>query len=85
MTKTIIFIFLVFLAAGILHVRPSFQRDLNPILVVIPPGASVRGIAQLLREKKVLHSPLFFRILVYLTGSSNKLRQGAYILERNLS
>lgn len=66
-----------------LEVRPSFFQDPAPVMVNIPRGSSTQQIAQMLQQKKILHSPGFFLMLTRMTGKSAGLKHGTYLMERN--
>ena len=74
---------LFILAIFLLIVRPSFAPDPDPVLVIIPRGASAHQTAKILGEKKVLQSPVFFLFLVKVRNKTALLQQGSYLFERN--
>lgn len=53
-------------------------------VIEIPPGRSVRGIAQDLAEKQFIDSPLYFEILARTTGAAARLQAGEYRIEPGL-
>src|SRR5438067_3230487 len=46
--------------------------------LVIPPRASVTGVAELLRERGVVRQPLVFQLIAKLTGRGIELKPGEY-------
>jgi UPF0755 protein len=57
----------------------------EPVRVVVPQGSSGKAIAALLQEKNVIRSPFVFRITCILSGSSDKLKPGAYEFTQAMS
>jgi uncharacterized YceG family protein len=55
------------------------------VAVVIPKGAGVGDIADLLERKDVVSSSSFFSLRAHLSGKSGDLKPGAYTLKRNMS
>lgn len=53
-------------------------------VIEIPPGRSVRGIAQELAEKRYIDSPLYLEILARTTGTAARLQAGEYRIEPGL-
>jgi UPF0755 protein len=61
------------------------SRSDEPIRVVVPQGASGKTIAGLLHEKDVIRSPFVFRLTCSLSGSSGRLKPGAYEFTQSMS
>lgn len=53
-------------------------------VINIPPGRSVRGIAQDLAELQLIDNPWYFEILARSTGAAARLQAGEYRLEPGL-
>jgi UPF0755 protein len=56
--------------------------ETSPELVVIPPGASVRAVADSLRAHGVIRSRLWFRLVARARGADRKLQRGTYAFAR---
>lgn len=56
----------------------------EPVMVVVPPGASAIQTAALLAEKGVARPALAFRVAAKLTGLERKLKPGAYSMRRGM-
>jgi UPF0755 protein len=54
----------------------------TPEIVVVPPGASLRTVADSLAAHGVIDSRFWFRTLARLTGASRRLQSGSYALAR---
>ncbi len=50
---------------------------------MIPPGATVRAIADSLQAHGIIRSPWWFRVLAKVEGKERALQQGAYALRRD--
>jgi uncharacterized YceG family protein len=55
------------------------------VRVVVPRGAGVGDIAELLEEKGVIDSPFFFQLRATLGGERGDLKPGPHTLERDMS
>jgi UPF0755 protein len=53
--------------------------------IFIEKGASLSQIAQTLSQYKVLNSPLLFKVVVYTTGVSQKLKAGEYLIPPSIT
>jgi UPF0755 protein len=63
-----------------------FKGDGNgQVRVVIPQGASLGQIADLLESKGVVSSSSFFQLRARLAGRSGNLKPGRYVLARDMS
>ena len=51
------------------------------LLIEIPPGRSVRGIAEDLAQKKLIDSPLYFEWMARMSGAAPRLQAGEYHIE----
>lgn len=55
------------------------------VVVLIPAGSSVRGMAGMLEEKGVIANATLFEVVVRATGQAPGLKAGEYIFERGSS
>jgi UPF0755 protein len=62
--------------AAHLYTKPSVTSA--PIVVIIPSGAGVKGIAAALTESRVIDQPLLFQVAVRLTKQHKNLKAGEY-------
>ncbi len=53
--------------------------------VVVPKGAGLGRLAELLAERGVLHRPLAFRVFVTVDGAQNRLQAGEYEFTAGIS
>lgn len=60
----------------------ALQKSVN---VVVPKGAAVRTVAELLAEKGVIAQPLLFRIAARINGLDKKLKAGEYEFSPHIS
>ncbi len=63
---------------------PVNMLDKTEIEVEIPSGTGVRGIAQILADKKLIHNKAYFIAYVKLT-KKDSLKASNYVLKRNMS
>ena len=54
------------------------------MMIEIPPGSSVRGIAADLAQKKLITSPLYFEVLARTSGTASRLQAGEYRIDPGL-
>lgn len=64
--------------AGLFYVGATRWRSHEAAEVDIQPGASVRAIARMLEERKVIRTPRIFEICARARGLSGRLRAGNY-------
>jgi UPF0755 protein len=57
----------------------------DPVRVVVPSGAGVADIAELLEKRGVVSSAFFFRARATVSGKSGELKPGSYRLRRDMS
>ena len=87
--------FKYFIIAGLFLViifSTYFYYSLSPVLgktggekLLISSGTSFNGIAELLKEKKIIRSLGAFKFYNLLTGSAHQLKPGTYSLDASLS
>lgn len=78
MKKKILFIILsVFIFLALVFVYVKYPR--TEIKVFIPEGLSAYKIAEILKEKKIIFSSFYFKVLVKITGTEKKINPGEYI------
>ena len=61
------------------------SRNAQSFEFVVPAGASVRQIAEDLKEREVIGSVFLFKVYAALSGSSRTLQQGVFELEPGMS
>ncbi len=54
------------------------------VIVEIPAGTSVRGIAEILQYNGIIHSPTLFRMLIILSGKESGIQSGAYLFSEQM-
>ncbi len=79
----ILFIFILGLFLLIRYLEPYFSGA--DILVSIPAGANAKGIAHLLKEKKLLLSKNLFLLLAEIKKAENRIKAGTYRLNPKMS
>ena len=82
-----IFLALIFLGANFWWQKASAPaaKQGSWVSFVIPKGSSAGQIANLLAQKKLIKSPLAFKIYIQLTGQAEKIQTGEYRLSPTLS
>ena len=55
-----------------------------PVTLQIEKGSSIRQIASLMIEKKLIDSPRIFMVYVYLHNAQSKIQAGEYALDGNM-
>lgn len=78
-------LFVCLTAAGVWAVRAYFFSKGPLVVVKIEPGQSGSSVAQMLKEKGIIRSELFFKILLRLTSSARDLKAGRFDLRENTS
>lgn len=78
-------LFVCLTAAGMWAVRAYFFSKGPLVVVKIEPGQSGSSVAQMLKEKGIIRSELFFKILLRLTSSARDLKAGRFDLRENTS
>ncbi len=53
------------------------------VTINVPKGSSADAVADLLLEKNLIKSPLFFKLYLRLNGMAGKLKAGRFILHEN--
>lgn len=76
---------MVIVLAVLIWGSAPMSRSSEPIRVVVPQGASGRTIAGILQEKGLIRSPFVFRLTCTLSGSSGRLKPGAYEFTQSMS
>jgi UPF0755 protein len=92
MRKPLSFIGIVFLLAAVVAfgwyttaLRPVDLLSTERTLITIPKGSSVRGIANLLKEKDMVRSAMAFSIYVKLVGAESELQAGTFFVRPSQS
>ena len=78
----IILLALIAIPFGIYH---HYYAKGGFVRVEIPQGATAGKIATILKEKKVIQSPLWFKICTKISGAAKMLRSGSFLLNENMS
>ncbi|MGB3224399.1 MAG: endolytic transglycosylase MltG [Desulforhopalus sp.] len=60
---------------------PGPETVTETVIVDIPRGTSVRGIADILAREKVIHGDIRFLLLAKFTGYSTRLQAGEFLLQ----
>jgi uncharacterized YceG family protein len=77
---------IVFVSWFLLSLFQPFKGDgEGEVRVVVPTGAGVGEIADLLAEKEVVSSAFFFEARATVTGRRGDLKPGSYTLRRDMS
>lgn len=63
---------------------PASLSD-ETVPITIEPGQGVNSIAALLTQKKIIRSPLMFKVYLRLNGLGNKIQAGEYNIPKNLN
>ncbi|MDR1057802.1 MAG: endolytic transglycosylase MltG [Coxiellaceae bacterium] len=66
-------------------VTPLVAANNSSINFLFTPGISVKKVAYILREKKLIKHPTFFILFVRLSGAEFKLKAGEYIIEPGMT
>jgi len=85
---TILIVLIVIFLAGILWFRENTKpvsSEEKKVAFIIPRGRSASQVGESLYEKGLIRSPLAFKFYVQLTGSSDKIQAGEFLLSPNLS
>lgn len=78
-------LFVCLAAAGVWAVRAYFFSKGPLVVVKIEPGQSGSSVAQMLKEKGIIRSEIFFKALLRLTSSARDLKAGRFDLRENTS
>jgi peptidoglycan lytic transglycosylase G len=70
---------------AVLLYQPFHGRGYDAVVVNVPAGSSTAEIGDLLAEKDIIDSGLFFEIRARLGGDRGKLRAGTYTLKKSMS
>lgn len=76
---------LVAVVAGVANWKLSQTRPVPQMVVEIPAGSSVRGMATKLHAMGAIDNPTLFETVVRLTGQAPKLKAGEYVFGGNMS
>lgn len=87
MNKKNIIIFSVILFIVVIFILFfSVQKgDSQDVLFSIKKGQSVVQIAENLKKEGFIHTKLYFYVYVFLTGTTEKLQAGDYMINKNMS
>ena len=82
-----LFVFLAIVLGGCTYLWKATRPPLfypESVIVEIPEGTSVRGIAEILQYNGIIHSPTLFRTLVILSGRETGIQSGAYLFSEKM-
>ncbi len=77
--KTLLFLFFF----NCLYAQPTEKQD--KILFTVPRGKTIDYVSKKLKEKDLITSELFFKIVAKLWFSDKKIKAGVYELEKKMS
>ncbi len=77
-----VLVFIAYQGHSFLHVPPS--PNAKPQIVYIQPKTRFRAIAELLQDKGIIRSRLWFTVLAEVTGSVDKIKAGEYELSASM-
>ena len=83
--KIILAIFILALIAIPIGIYHHYNAKGDFVRVEIPQGATAGQIATILKEKKVIQNPLWFKICTKLSGAAKMLRSGSFLLNENMA
>ncbi len=81
-TVAIIILALIVIPFGIYH---HYYSKGDFVRIEIPQGTTADKIASILKEKKIIKSPLWFKICTKISGAGKLLRSGSFLLNENMS
>lgn len=84
-TKIIITIILLCIASLPFGIYRHYFSKGEFVRIEVPQGATAGQIASILKEKKVIKSPLWFKICTKISGASKLLRSGSFLLNENMA
>ena len=77
-------VFILLIVGSILFIKIHFFSKGNPLVFEITPGQTVSQIAQNLKDKHIIKSRNWFKIMVRLSSSARDLKAGKYDLRTNM-
>lgn len=83
MKKFIVFSILFLIIAAPFGLWRYFDNKGEVVSVDIPQGISAAKIADILKEKEIIQSPLWFKICLKASGAAPMLRSGNFKLNKN--
>ncbi len=83
MRKLIVFTILFLIVAAPFGVYRYFNNKGELITVEIPQGVSAGKIGELLEEKEIIQSSLWFKLCLKASGAAPMLRSGSFKLNKN--
>lgn len=84
-TKIIITIILLCIASLPFGIYRHYFSKGEFVRIEVPQGATAGQIASILKEKKVIKSPLWFKICTKISGAGKLLRSGTFLLNQNMA
>ena len=77
-------VFLLLIAASVCFVKLHFFSEGKPVVFEIVPGQTVSQVAQNLKDKHIIRSRTWFKIMARLASSERDLKAGKYDLRTNM-
>lgn len=77
-------VFILLIAGSICFIKLHFFSKGTPLVFEITPGQTVSQVAQHLKDKKVIKSRTWFKIMARLSSSERDLKAGKYDLRTNM-
>lgn len=84
-TKIIITIILLCIASLPFGIYRHYFSKGEFVRIEVPQGATAGQIASILKEKRVIKSPLWFKICTKISGAGKLLRSGTFLLNQNMA
>ncbi len=78
-------IFVLLIVGAVVFVKLHYFHQGEPVVFEIAPGQTVSQIAQNLKEKGIIQSPIWFKIVTRLSATAKDLKAGRYDLHTNMS
>lgn len=77
-------VFILLIAGGICFIKLHFFSKGTPLVFEIVPGQTVSQVAQNLKDKHIIKSRTWFKIMARLSSSERDLKAGKYDLRTNM-
>ena len=81
----LLILFFCLVIGGCWAVKTCFLSKGKLVVVTIEPGASGSSVARTLKEKGIIKSQFFFKLILRLTSSARDLKAGRFDLRENTS
>ncbi len=70
------------IGVGVLLYHGSTEGDIDD--VIIPHGATIAKVSEILKEQGVIDSPTLFKLLLRFTGGNSRVRAGEFSFRKNM-